>query len=488
MKGGLFHVADAEVVLDAVRTEVETKASLSVNEKVPDELRVLHRIGVDASTAPCMHIRLDFPADFPSGIDLLTLENFKIHLPEFISCNDPRVKNHVLVLNDSFNPKNGYRTSVLIEGMDFLSMNGGEGILTIKENGETRLKIDSDNELVVAGTIIAEGGKVGLDDLKKIVVTPEVVLDDIALGVVKGYLEPEIEPVQEVLSLDLGDELDFLKQDAMLNLHNPQINLKIGNSMKVPVDININLTARDEENVMLPGAEVKDIRLYLPPANVSGEMSYTNFLISKQGTVKDGYQSVKVESLSDLLTVLPESIEIGMTAFANQETPHEIDLSASVEKQISAEYEVVVPLRFEAIDLNYIETIDGLKEDLKNISANQQEIQIELKTKVVNSIPLDLTLSVIGYDSDKQKIEGITSERCPISAGTGADPGVETKVILKIIVAKGAFPELESLDLVIHGNAEETKDGVALEEHQFVQLNDIRLKILGGVNINFDNL
>ena len=488
VKGSVLHVADAQVVTSMVETTVETETVLNINEKVPEELQTLHAVSVEQGSRPQLRLRLNFPADFPSGVERLSLEDFKIYFPEFIRFNDSRVKNNILTLNESFRPKAGYMTDLVIEGMDFLSFNGGKGIHTYRENGETRIRIDSQNQIRVRGKVKADDAKVSADDLKRIQIQPVVTVDEMTLGIVKGYVDPVIDPIQESLSFELGEDLDFLRQDAVLNLHNPQIHLKVGNTMGVPVDIKLNLSARDANGQLIPDSEVVPISLTLAPAEQNGIVSYSNFLISKQGTELAGYQSVQSSDLSNLMTVLPEAISIQMEAVANQDTPHEIDLGREIERSISADYEVVIPLRFEAIDLNYVETIDGLKKDLEDFSANQEEITIELRTNVFNTIPLDLDLTVAGYDVDKQKLEGITSEKCPIKAGSGENEAVQTEVLLKITVAKGVLPELESLDLVIHGNAEETINGVELREDQFVQLKDIRLKVLGGVNVNIDNL
>ncbi|MGL4292499.1 MAG: hypothetical protein ACRCSQ_02820 [Bacteroidales bacterium] len=486
LKGGMLSVGDAEVETDVVETIIETDGEIKVDEVVPDELKLLHQLYPQKNKAPNIRIHLDMEGDFPSGVEWLTLENVQVHFPEFILFDDERVVGQVLTLNGRFHVSQGYDAVLQIAGMDFLSYTSGNGLEPVTVNGEKRIRITENNRITVSGKVKCDGVSLNMNDLKNIQVKPVVTMDEFPLGVMRGVLTPEIGMMGENVSFDLGEELAFLKDDAVMNLSNPQFFLKVANTMGVPLDVTMDMIAYDKEGAVVEGSRISQIAFKLDGAEVNGEETFTKVLVSRLPLQKEGFQNVVVPDLSNLFTVLPESIDIEMNACADEASVHEIDLSLESDKYVTGDYEVVIPLRFESLSLNYVESIDGLKETFRKISDNQEELVIELKTSVLNSIPLDLELSVVGRDTEGVIIGGVKSTRAPIHAGGSPDDEpVETKVVLEITVEKGAFPLLETLDLKIYGNAGEEQGEVSLRDDQYVQLNDIRLKVLGGININF---
>lgn len=488
LQGNLVEIADAEVVTDRVQTVVETSGTIALDEEVPMELKVVHEVTPQADTRTYLSMALYFPADFPSGVEWVTFENLKIHFPDFVRFKDTRVIDQMMLVNETFRPKEGYKMKLEIERLDFSTFNNGEGLAAVERNGKSWLQIANNNEVRISGTVKTSQAQVGMQELKNIVITPVIAVDEFSIGMVKGYVEPDIEPMQEKLLLEVGDDLAFLKQDAVLNLFNPQFYLHVANTMGVPMELTLNLSGSDADGEVISGSAIAPLKVEVDAATQPGEVTYTRFLISKQGTEKAGYKTVRSEDLSNLLTVLPDAISVDMTGVATRGQLHEVNLSQDAPLSVSGDYEVVVPLRFEAIELNYVESITGLVKELEKYSANQEELTLEIKTTVLNTIPMDLTLTVVGRDAEGNIIQGIVSEKAPIASGLGADKPVETAALVKVVIEKDALPLLEVLDLVIHGQGEETQNGLALRDDQFVQLTGMRLKLLGGVNINIDNL
>lgn len=473
--------AETTMSLEAV---VERTSELNLDEKVPDELVRLHRAFLQNGTSAKMTVRIAFPTNFPAEADRLTLQNFKIELPKFITFAEEEVRDGVLTLNESFSAKAGFVKQLTITGLDFSAMNDQTGLPTEKVDGKNYIRLTSDNRIAFGGVVKSEATAVAPDVLKNIRITPSVTIGEMTLGVVTGVVDPKIDPIAESIELALDDDMDFLREDATLNLHNPQIQLRMGNTMGVPVDVKLHLCAKDAAGNLLPGTRIPEIPVTLKAAEKDGEVTYTKILISKQGTQKEGYETKKVAELSDLLTVIPDLIAIDMTASANNDQLHRVNLDSRSQKNITAAYDVVVPLHFEELKIHYVETINGLLDDLKDFAGNQEEITLLLKTKVANTIPLDLELNVEGYDADRNKIEGIHSQTNAIKAGDGTAKPVITELSVKILVKKGALPDLDMLDLRIAGTATQTDEGVALRDEQFVQMNQISLTVLGGITIS----
>lgn len=463
-----------------------TDGKLDINEKIPSEFEIIHEVLAEKGSCVYLNVHLDFPDNFPKEIDSLTLENFEVRFPDFIQLNDPRVKDHVLLLNDGFDPHKGYQTQLEIIGMDFRSFNEGAGFVPVKENGESWLRIESDNKIELAGKIKTQVAGVKASGLKNVIITPIISLNEITVGMVKGYVNPDFETIQQQLPLELEEELDFIKQDALLDLYNPQVYFTVDNTMGVPLDLELKLSTRSEASFGAEYSQLPPIHIRLAPSSENGEPAQSQFLISKQGTERPGYETVRVPELSELFKGLPESVSVQVDAVADQSVAHEIDLSPEADKFISASYEVVMPLHFETLELSYVQRVEGIKKELEKYASKQDRIILEVMADALNTIPVDLNLSVVGRDTDNNVIETIVGETCDIQAGIDGKDAVKTETSLKVVIEKDGLPLLESLDLLIDGYAGGLPEGVLLRENQFVQLTNLRIKLLGGININLD--
>lgn len=463
-----------------------TEGMIDINEKIPSEIEVIHQLFTEKESGAYLDFQLQFPDDFPSEIDSMILENLEVHFPDFIQFDDPRVKNNILSVNEYFDPHEGYRISIKLTGMDFRSFNEGTGFIPVKENGEKWLRIENNNKIELTGKIKSRRVGVNVPNLNNVVITPVISLNEVTIGRVKGYVDPVFETVNQQLSLALEEELDFIKQDALLDLYNPQVYFTIDNTLGMPLDVELVLSAGSADSFGIEDLKLPPIPLRLTPAGELGAVAQSRFLLSKQGTEVPGYDAIQVPGLSDLFKELPESVLIQVDAVANQSVVHEIDLSPDADKFISASYEVVMPLHFETLELSYVETIEGIKKELEKYASKQDRIVLEIMSDAFNTIPVDLNLSVVAKDSENELIEEIVSEKSVIRPGIDGKDAVKTETSLKVVIEKDALPRLESLDLLIDGYAGGMAEGVLLRENQFVQLMNLKIKLLGGITINFD--
>ena len=129
-------------------------------------------------------------------------------------------------------------------------------------------------------------------------------------------------------------------------------------------------------------------------------------------------------------------------------------------------------MRFDSININYKDTIDGLLDDLSDVSDKVKELGVDVLTTVENSIPLELTLDVIPLDAAGNVIPGITTTVSgTIPAGTGPEP-VSKEITIYLTDADDALSDLDALELNIKAvNRDRTEGGVPLNANQFVRLN-----------------
>jgi hypothetical protein len=468
--------------------EMEQTSTFRVSNEVPDELIAVRTIGLKENEPSVLVFSLDFEG-IPSGIRKLTFDRFKISLPPFLVFSpDDQVVNGVLTLDgedDAFDPHAGFRRTLTVTGFDFTGMNKGEGLKTEQQNGKNMLIIDVDNPIGLQGKFKITG-TVNPDELQQVRITPSITVDPLSVAKLTGTVDPDIDPVNQSIALDLGDDADFLKDDASLDIHNPQILLTIGNTIGIPVDITMNLYAKDDRGNTIDGSRIPQTTLHVKAAEKDGELTETKFIISRQGTQKDGYEAVRIEELSDLLQVVPDLIFLEMTANADQAQPHRINLTKRM--KITGDYEVVVPLRFDAIRITYKDTIDGLLEDLSDVSDKIKNLGMQFVTTAENSIPLELALDVVPLDIRGKEIAGVTTKVSrTIAAGTGTET-VKTNITIDLTANDNSLSELDALGLNIKAeNVTRPEGGIPLNANQFVRLSAMSIVIRGGLNFDLND-
>lgn len=466
---------------DFLEATLNTDGYLNINEEVPDELEVIRQAFAQEESAVFLDMSFLFPADFPEDIQELTFSDFEVHFPDFIKLDDPRAKGQVLYLQGAFDPHKGFQTHISVSELDFRMFNGGNGVATVKENGTTYFRIDTDNRIEIFGKM--KTGNVNVSDLKDVEITPVISMSNLTVGKVKGYFAPDVQIIEESLFLNIDEELSFLKDSASMRLHNPQIFLSVFNTFGIPFDLQLKMAAENIGEGFITGAVTQPVSMSVYSGLGEGDQ-INNFLISRQGSEKEGYRTVQVADLEKLLQVIPDRIALDMEVAVNKNSIHEIDLSNQGDNFISAAYEVVIPLEFEAVDLNYTETLSGLQKQLEKFADKQNDIELDIHTRILNTMPLDFSLTVVALDDKEEKLPSIKSDMCVIAAGDNDRGPIATDAVLRVTVPALALSSLETLNLVINGKAEQEEAKIILHEDCFIQLTDMRVKLMGGININ----
>ena len=494
--GGEMLIANAEVKADAYTAEVEDKTSFEVKEDVDEALSILKTVAWKEGEHPTITLNITFP-NFPSDIDKLKFDGLKIQMPKFIkfAASAGVDKDNVLTLNDQFTVKDSYKKVMETVGMDFSYMNGGNGLATkasttdgkrlleITDAKETKIDITG-NVKTIAGTIL------NTDKLKDIQVMPVVTIDEMPIGKVTGTVDPVIDPVNEEVDLDLGDDLDFLKDEGNeLDIHNPQIMLTLKNTVGVPVDLSLNMYGVDENGNVIETSKVGPVKFQLQPTNADQESKTSMFLLSRQKmqvseSTADTYnENVVVADLYKLMQRVPEKVKFEMTAKANDGKEHHIDLAKDM--TITGGYDVIVPLQFEDININYKEEIDELQDDLSDVLDKTTSAELEIHADILNKVPLQMVLSAKAMDTNSSELTTIVTtvfandKEGGIIAGTLKEgEAAKTPVIIHLKATSSAeLKRLDKIELNIHATANETTAGLPLKGEQSIQITNAKVKI-----------
>lgn len=393
----------------------------------------------------------------------------------------------------------GYTKPLETTGMDFSYMNNGTGLKTTVENGKTWLKITDENETKVdiLGDVKTLGGdNINTDRLKGITVTPTVTIDEMPVGLVTGEVDPVIDDVDENVELDLGDDLDFLKDEGNeLDIKNPQIKLTLNNTVGVPVDMNLTIYGVDENDKEIENSRVEGIKFQLQPTNVGQETKTSVFMLSREAMnmpendATHHYENVVVSNLNKVMTRVPDRVKFHMNAKANNGTEHHVDISKDM--TITGEYDVTVPLQFEDLNINYIDVIDDLHSDLEDVLDKTTSATLEILADALNNVPLDLNLSAKAQDTDGNELTTIEAtvyandiKDGKIGGAITEDSAVKTPILIRLVATSSAdLKKLDKLELTIHAKANETTAGLPLKATQWVKIENAKVKIK---KANFD--
>lgn len=307
-----------------------------------------------------------------------------------------------------------------------------------------------------------------------------VSLDHMDIGTVTGRVNPEIDiKVEPVLLTDIPD---FLNGDQVrLDLENPMILLHILNSS--PVDVNA-------IGKLLPKKNNKAIRDTIYTGNIPIKGNFDNYIcLSRTGNSSlPGYTNVKVEELSALLERIPD--EIVFTVDAHSDTEKEFTILLGYDYEVQPAYELDAPLAFgENLQIVYNDTIDGWNSDIKDYEVSE----INLHTDIDNGVPLNMILTAEAVDVNKNKVEGITvTVNKTIDAGTGdkSEGNFQITTTNGVIIVMKANPDtMKKLDgIILKAEAKSDKEtvGKILNEDQYLQLRNIKLKVPGGLKIDLN--
>lgn len=504
VNGGKMEITNAFVDAKSYTAEVKDNTSFEVKEDVDEALKILKTVAWKTGSTPKMTLHINFSDNFPKEeISELEFSDLKIQLPKFVKfaagIEGMDYDKNVLTLNDKFKVLEGYTKPLETTGMDFSYMNNGTGLKTIVENGKTWLKITDENETKVdiLGDVKTLGGdNINTDRLKGITVTPTVTIDEMPVGLVTGEVDPVIDDVDENVELDLGDDLDFLKDEGNeLDIKNPQIKLTLNNTVGVPVDMNLTIYGVDENDKEIENSRVEGIKFQLQPTNVGQETKTSVFMLSREAMnmpendATHHYENVVVSNLNKVMTRVPDRVKFHMNAKANNGTEHHVDISKDM--TITGEYDVTVPLQFEDLNINYIDVIDDLHSDLEDVLDKTTSATLEILADALNNVPLDLNLSAKAQDTDGNELTTIEAtvyandiKDGKIGGAITEDSAVKTPILIRLVATSSAdLKKLDKLELTIHAKANETTAGLPLKATQWVKIENAKVKIK---KANFD--
>lgn len=360
-----------------------------------------------------------------------------------------------------------------------------------------------------------------------------IIEDKITLTSATGFFAPKIdlkkgkgadEPVGE-FAINRSDLPDFmLDKEVRLNVHNPEIRVKIGSNLGMKGYISkAVMTAKipesyGEEN---PRVEIETFdENGTPILNIDkheGDISdatesvliLCDELPSDEKRQADAQKHIyysrpavnpatgKRTQLSDLLNIIPESIAFDCQVEADSTTEAYVKMGLNPETNqpwyhIQPSYEVYAPLAFDKGSvIVYNDTINGWHKDLESITLSNNAV-IEFTADVISGLPLDLKFHAFAIDDLGQNLSE-SQIKVDVTDMDGKDvtikSGGNTRIKITMTQASAeAFKALDGLRFAATAFVEDgsAMEGVNLNQNQTLKIDNINIYLKGRVILDLN--
>ena len=437
---------------------------------IDDALKELGSLKAAAPTALTLNIKLEGNLNFStiSG-------NLKVKFPSFLVFNDPAVNanNEIQIPCSELQLNVPYVRTLQLTGYHF------DGGLPVVNN-----EIHLNEQVVVTGETnvqLPSGGQIGSG--VKLQIVPTVLLADMSVDEATGIIQPEIDATKT--SVEISNLPDFLNDDeTSLSVSNPVILFSAVNPLNAPVDLTGKMLGKKEDGTLISGSEVKfgagstDPILLQPGSNL--------IALSRLGTGGPaGSQNIAVANINNLIAKIPDVVEVEMQPAVSYDKYYSIRLGHDYE--VSGNYNIDIPLSFEeGLNIVYTDSADDLNSDLKDLDFEEAAVEFD----AVNTIPLELEVkaeNVMPLDINKQPLSDIKVE---VEGGIAASADGKTSTRQTLLIkmteqVKGAMSRLDAIRFrvtAVPGQA----IGITLRSDQWMQLENIKVKVPKGINIDLN--
>lgn len=437
---------------------------------IDDALKKLGSLKAAAPTALTLNIKLEGNLNFStiSG-------NLKVKFPSFLVFNDPAVNanNEIQIPCSELQLNVPYVRTLQLTGYHF------DGGLPVVNN-----EIHLNEQVVITGETnvqLPSGGQIGSG--VKLQIVPTVLLADMSVDEATGIIQPEIDATKT--SVEISNLPDFLNDDeTSLSVSNPVILFSAVNPLNAPVDLTGKMLGKKEDGTLISGSEVKfgagstDPILLQPGSNL--------IALSRLGTGGPaGSQNIAVANINNLIAKIPDVVEVEMQPAVSYDKYYSIRLGHDYE--VSGNYNIDIPLSFEeGLNIVYTDSADDLNSDLKDLDFEEAAVEFD----AVNTIPLELEVkaeNVTPLDINKQPLSDIKVE---VEGGIAASADGKTSTRQTLLIkmteqVKGAMSRLDAIRFrvtAVPGQA----IGITLRSDQWMQLENIKVKVPKGINIDLN--
>lgn len=468
---------------DDEEDKVEEKFSVKIDD-VPEEITTIYNIEFE-----------EFPIDINlTGNNLTKLtdklilnENFLIEIPDAMVLGDNNYLNikeengkRYIDLSNMQITENSTTITVYVKGVNF----GTEGIDAEYDPSTGNRVIEYEDSFKFHGGAYITTIYKSEETIKDFIKIPmELRTDEISATAKRVKGKFNIEQSEEFVKIEKDDLPDFLSgNNVVIDATHTSIELVISSKgSKLPTDLP--LTARISSVAEDIEREPIETTITIEADNFSrdeNDFYYYKYIISDNGQQKDGYQTITIDGLNNLLYDIPDSIKFNAKVDSNTI----LDLEIKNDTDINVEFTYNVPLEFgKDLNISYTDTIDGIHGSLGGIKTNG----VKLAGKLEYNIPVNMQLSASAVDTEGNPLDGVKIIITPedkIKSGTHDLSIVITSDDNELIAEK-----LDGIALKITLTNEDYDENSSdqIKPTDSIYLNDLKISVLGGIEIDADD-
>lgn len=401
-----LRIKEAVMISNMVSADVKENIEIPLDETIHEAIDRVDSIGFVNPVPMILTVKTAGleTVDAPVNLDMdITLP------PVFaISSNDEKVtitdQGLHIEASHSFKGSKDIQFCLLVNSLDFTTLEEGYLTLSPTEDGGRRLHYDSEANIV--GTVSIDNAQLS-SSLLNTGVSLDIAFDmgEIVLKDFTGLYGGTIDKVTDRFELGVEDGFAELEKNGLtLSNTKPELMVSLYNTIGMPIDVDISLVGRDKDGVAIATSTIVLDDLRIKPAQLDGQGALvadtTRWLFtSNENAMVPGYEVVVVKNLDSLLNELPYSIDFVLAPqIVTKDVVHRVNLSKPLE--LGGHYSISVPfdLQFaQSIALDLGEEADFLRKEENKITLANPQLMVGIHNPIAQDLVFDL--SIVGKDA-----------------------------------------------------------------------------------------
>lgn len=463
-------------------TVEDIKSEGSVNTEAHGIDEAVIEIGSLTANTPAK-LTLSFEINKTNSISYsdVTIDKMTITFPDFIKFEEGQsgLNGQVLTISNETLSSSTYTIDLYISKYVF-GEKYGDGNKVKEENGDRIIKIE--NQKITVKTDVTVHQAQGTGSLS---ITPTAILAAMTVSEVNGTIKPDMDV--KPTEVELTNLPDFLQdEEVKLDITNPVFSFKANNPLNEEIEMDGIMTGYKNGKVTKTvkiGSGNGGVPIKLKP---SGNKQQTISIVRNEKTVVEtGATKVIVPNLNDIIETIPDRISVELKPAVKTDDYYTVNLGQDY--VLNSEYNIDIPLSFgSGLKIVYEETIDDFDLDLEDVDIKKAIISITAD----NTIPLKMEIkneNVSALDVNGNKITDInvTVEGTITESKDGKSIATSQLNINLVSTKEGAISKLDGLFFKVTAVPGQATD-VQLLSSQWMQLKDMKLKILNGIKVDLN--
>lgn len=191
-------------------------------------------------------------------------------------------------------------------------------------------------------------------------------------------------------------------------------------------------------------------------------------------------QLAELAGLSNLMTTLPEELELGIGGSTLTVAPEESTITFDRSYRAKVRYALYVPFLFgKGFHIDYSGETNPIKLELKDLTDNQ--LSLNIQADIISTIPIALTAHATPCDSLGQAIPNVSINQVNIPASVDDKPS-KAPINLRITsTSKELIKRLHHIKYSVVANTSPEANTTALRSNQYIQITNARLQVSGNI-------